>query len=124
MSKIIRLSYGLVLILFLSLCSLVLHAQEGAVQEKQEDTAKPEPVHHTQTVTGCLQKGDEPGEFSITGEDGKTWGLESSSVKLEEHIGHRSGRNRVHQSGIEGARKEGRAGGESQQQRGVCRFAS
>ena len=42
-----------------------------------------------QTVTGCLQKGDEKGEFSITGEDGKTWGLRSSSVKLEEHVGHK-----------------------------------
>src|SRR5439155_10460491 len=41
------------------------------------------------TVTGCLQKGDEPGEFSITGEDGKTWGLRSSNVKLEEHVGHK-----------------------------------
>jgi len=43
---------------------------------------------HTKTVTGCLQKGDEPGEFSITGEDGKSWGLRSSSVKLDQHVGH------------------------------------
>lgn len=41
------------------------------------------------SVTGCLQKGDEAGEFSITGEDGKTYGLRSSSVKLEEHLGHK-----------------------------------
>jgi len=41
--------------------------------------ASPEPTREkkressqTQTVTGCLQKGDEAGEFSITGEDGKT----------------------------------------------------
>ena len=40
-------------------------------------------------MTGCLQKGDEPGEFSITGEDGKTWGLRSTSVKLDEHLGHK-----------------------------------
>jgi glycogen debranching enzyme len=33
----------------------------------------------TKTVTGCLQKGDEPGEVSITGEDGKSWGLRSVS---------------------------------------------
>lgn len=43
----------------------------------------------SQTVTGCLQKGDEKDEFSITGEDGKTWGLRSSNVKLEEHVGHK-----------------------------------
>ncbi len=41
------------------------------------------------TVTGCLQKGDEPGEFSITGENGKTYGLRSTAVKLSEHLGHK-----------------------------------
>jgi hypothetical protein len=41
------------------------------------------------TVTGCLQKGDEPGEYSITGEDGKTYGLRSGTVKLSEHLGHK-----------------------------------
>jgi len=29
------------------------------------------------TVTGCLQKGDEANEFSITGEDGKSYDLTS-----------------------------------------------
>ena len=37
------------------------------------------------TVTGCLQKGDEADEFSITGEDGKTYGLRSSAVDLSKH---------------------------------------
>src|SRR5215470_19076887 len=41
------------------------------------------------TVTGCLQKGDEVGEYSITGEDGKTYGLRSKTVKLSEHLGHK-----------------------------------
>ena len=41
------------------------------------------------TVTGCLQKGDEANEFSITGEDGKTYGLRSSSVDLSKHLGHK-----------------------------------
>ena len=41
------------------------------------------------TVTGCLQKGDEPDEFSITGEDGKTYGLRSSAVDLSKHLGHK-----------------------------------
>ena len=41
------------------------------------------------TVTGCLQKGDEAGEYSITGEDGKTYGLRSKSVKLSQHLGHK-----------------------------------
>jgi UDP-N-acetylmuramyl tripeptide synthase len=41
------------------------------------------------TVTGCLQKGDEAKEFSITGEDGKTYGLRSSSLDLSQHLGHK-----------------------------------
>lgn len=41
------------------------------------------------TVTGCLQKGDEAGEYSITAEDGKTYGLRSKSVKLSQHLGHK-----------------------------------
>jgi hypothetical protein len=41
------------------------------------------------TVTGCLQKGDEADEFSITGEDGKTYGLRSSTVDLSKHLGHK-----------------------------------
>ena len=41
------------------------------------------------TVTGCLQKGDEAGEYSITGEDGKIYGLRSKTVKLSQHLGHK-----------------------------------
>lgn len=41
------------------------------------------------SVTGCLQKGDEAGEFSITGQDGKTYGLRSKTVNLSKHLGHK-----------------------------------
>jgi hypothetical protein len=41
------------------------------------------------SVTGCLQKGDEPGEYSITGKDGKTYELHSKTVKMSEHLGHK-----------------------------------
>ena len=78
--KIAKLAFWLIPILCLSLCSVVLMAQTAAPEKKAEKSA--------QTVTGCLQKGDEAGEFSITGEDGKTWGLRSTSVKLDQHIGH------------------------------------
>ena len=40
------------------------------------------------TVTGCLQKGDDAGEFSIVAGDGKTWELHSNSIKLDNHLGH------------------------------------
>src|SRR5205809_560628 len=42
------------------------------------------------TVTGCLQKEEkEKNEYLITGEDGRTWGLKSSSVKLGSHLNHK-----------------------------------
>jgi hypothetical protein len=41
------------------------------------------------TVTGCLQKGDEPDEFALTADDGKLYGVRSSSVKLADHVGHK-----------------------------------
>ena len=40
------------------------------------------------TVTGCLTKGSQPGEVTLTVADGKIWDLRSNSVKLEEHISH------------------------------------
>ena len=51
-------------------------------------TQEPSPRGKT-TVTGCLQKGDEAGEYSITGQDGKTYGLRSKSVNLSRHLGHK-----------------------------------
>jgi hypothetical protein len=83
--KIAKLVFWLIPILCLSLCPIAL--AQGTAPEKQEKKA--DKSAHTQSVTGCLQKGDEPGEFSITAEDGKTWGLRSTSVKLDEHLGHK-----------------------------------
>ena len=62
--------------------------QDTAKTNAQEKQAE-KPAKGTMTVTGCLQKGDEVGEFSIAGEDGKVWGLRSSTVKLEDHLGHK-----------------------------------
>src|SRR5438477_12374691 len=75
------------------LTTLVSLAQEPANQDNTKQAAAREKQDHkttspTKTVTGCLQKGDEAGEFSITGQDGKTWELNSKSVKLDEHVGH------------------------------------
>src|SRR3989442_8539474 len=88
-AKIVRLSYWLVPILFVTLGPPGVPAQATAAPEKKDDKTAQKPAGRTQSVTGCLQKGDEPGEFSITGEDGKTWGLHSKTVKLEDHIGHK-----------------------------------
>ena len=47
------------------------------------------PASPDTTVTGCVQKGDQPGEVAITGEDGKVWELHSTTSKLDEHINHK-----------------------------------
>ena len=77
MKKIIRL---FVLITFALALGLYVSPNSGA-QEKSASGKT--------TVTGCLQKGDEPGEYSITGEDGKTYGLRSKAVNLSQHLGHK-----------------------------------
>jgi len=70
-------SYILAFVLALGFGSLV-----GATQEK---TTNGKAV----SVTGCLQKGDEAGEYSITSEDGKRYGLRSKTVGLAKHVGHK-----------------------------------
>ena len=77
--KIAKLAFWLIPMLCLSLYPVALIAQTAAPEKKAEKS---------QTVTGCLQKGDEAGEFALKGDDGKTWGLRSTSVKLDQHIGH------------------------------------
>ena len=76
---------------FALLASAVSLAQDAAqapnatapAQANQDSKA----VKPAQTLTGCLAKGDQPGEVTLTA-DGKTWDLRSDSVKLEQHIGH------------------------------------
>jgi hypothetical protein len=70
-------SYILALVLALSFGSLTVAGQEKTTGGKAV------------TVTGCLQKGDEAGEYSITSEDGKRYGLRSKSVGLSKHVGHK-----------------------------------
>lgn len=73
---------ALTAVVFVFLCVTVsAFAQENEKQEKA--------TAGKQSVTGCLQKGDEPGEYSITGEDGKTYGLSSKAVDLSKHVGHK-----------------------------------
>src|SRR5882762_3039674 len=72
--------YVLACVLALGLCSLA-----WATQENQTKTKGGKGI----TVTGCLQKGDEAGEYSISGEDGKSYGLRSKSVNLSKHLGHK-----------------------------------
>ena len=77
MQKLIRL-FGLLVF------GLALSAYIAPSASAQEQSAGGKT-----NVTGCLQKGDETGEYSITGEDGKTYGLRSKSVNLSQHLGHK-----------------------------------
>jgi len=70
---------SLTLIFFLAVCVFALTA--GAQKSSKKGG--------TVTVTGCLQKGDEANEFSLTADDGKLYDLRSSSVKLGDHVGHK-----------------------------------
>jgi hypothetical protein len=44
-------------------------------------------IGHSETVTGCLQKGEEAGTFSLAGEDGKIWSLRSNSIRFDPIVG-------------------------------------
>ena len=72
--------YVLTFVLTLSLGSVALTAQENQTKATK---------HKSVIVTGCLQKGDEAGEYLITSEDGKRYGLHSKAVDLSEHVGHK-----------------------------------
>jgi len=41
------------------------------------------------SVTGCLVKGDEPKEVWLAEKSGRIYGLESSKIDLNAHLGHR-----------------------------------
>jgi preprotein translocase subunit YajC len=72
--------------LFLWVMSLVFGAFCFSTSSAQTDENKEKAS--MQSVTGCLQKGDEPGGFTIAGDDGKVWELQSKKVKLSDHVGH------------------------------------
>ena len=42
----------------------------------------------TRSITGCLSKGDSANEFLLSGNDGSTWEVRSSTVSLSDHVGH------------------------------------
>ena len=64
-------------------CGLAQGAKKGSSNREKM-------IGQNMTVTGCLQKeAKEKNEYLITGEDGRTWGLKSSSIKLGGHLNHK-----------------------------------
>lgn len=76
MSKIITL--GLATLLF---AVLPLQAQYAAAPSTKAPSST--------NATGCIQKGDEAGGFTMTDENGKVWELHSSKLSLADHVGHK-----------------------------------
>jgi hypothetical protein len=57
---------------------------------ESKDKAGAKVIGQPMTATGCLTKeAKEKNEYLITGEDGKTWGLKSNTVKLNDHLNHK-----------------------------------
>jgi hypothetical protein len=57
---------------------------------ESKDKAGAKITGQTMTSTGCLTKeAKEKNEYLITGDDGKTWGLKSNTVKLSDHLNHK-----------------------------------
>ncbi|PWU04066.1 MAG: hypothetical protein C5B51_17535 [Terriglobia bacterium] len=70
-------------IITLALTGGLVHARKGSANRSDKI------VGQNMNVTGCLQKQEkEKNEYRITGEDGKTWGLKSTSVNLADHLNH------------------------------------
>lgn len=87
--------FSIVLALFVSLTALAQETTKPGDDQAKQDNTKAAPQENqeksasqTKTVTGCLQKSGQPDQFSIIGEDAKSWDLRSSTVKLADHVGH------------------------------------
>ncbi len=77
MSNRVRLSLGM--------ASLLLFSLAPTLGARQMDNNKSD--SSMQSATGCLQKGDEAGGYTLTDTDGKVWELRGSSPKLAKHVG-------------------------------------
>jgi hypothetical protein len=93
---LVRMLFSIALLLFVPFTALAQYTPKPSADQAKHDSSKTAPQGNAETsgkvllaaVTGCLQKSDQPGEFAITGEDGKTWDLSSTTVKLAAHVGH------------------------------------
>ena len=89
MKRLMQMFSWMVFVLLVSLCALAQYGQDNSAKPSTQENQTKKSGKEAKTVTGCLQKGDEPGEFALQAEDGKVWELKSNTVKLEEHVGHK-----------------------------------
>ena len=66
--------------------------QENTAPQQQQNSnsqqSNSSATRTTKSVTGCLEKGDKAGAYSIKTDNGATWVLKSRKVDLSEHVGH------------------------------------
>ena len=63
---------------------------QAAADQSQKQGAADRNAGQSMTVTGCLQPdATSKDTYKIASEDGKTWALKSSSVKLGDHLNHK-----------------------------------
>jgi hypothetical protein len=74
--KIMRLY----LCLLFALLATYVVAQDSSTDSKSKGD--------TRTITGCLSKASGADEYLLTGKDGSTWEVRSSTVSLADHVGH------------------------------------
>jgi hypothetical protein len=80
----------LLLVVSLAVAGSLLFAQDSA--QSPPAAGQNQQIRVTKngdlSVTGCLKTGDQGGEYSVVGQDGKKYGLwGSGKVKLDEHVG-------------------------------------
>ncbi|WP_263416034.1 hypothetical protein [Terriglobus albidus] len=83
-----RTRHLLVLLAILSLAPISSQAWNQSRESQSQSKESQEKDRKMMTITGCLEKGDEADEFAIT-QDGKKYGLRSTTVKLSDHLGHK-----------------------------------
>jgi hypothetical protein len=75
-----------------------------------QDVEKKTTHKKVRTLSGCLQKTDDPKEYRLTTAKGGTWEIKSDAVNLAEHVGHSvTVTGAVSNAAIHGAKEDAKA---------------
>ena len=73
----------------LTLFATLVFTSSLALRTSLAQTQSSKEPPKTVSVTGCLVRGDEPKEVWLAEKSGRIYGLESSKIELNAHLGHR-----------------------------------
>jgi hypothetical protein len=77
----IKTRFGIFTLAALAVIPTCVLAQETPAQSNKK-------ANEVRTLTGCLRKGDGAHEYALTANDGSTWEIRSTTLKLSPHVGH------------------------------------